>query len=152
MKEPTDFVEALLLQPVSSWLARTVGAVILVAGVAFSFLIATTLYTTLARRTIGNFSGVVFICGLVLLATFLVVVGFRLLFSRPNKYQSLLSPSVWMFLGLAFTLLSGLIARSMLNGNSHVELETPICTLLLGVGCFWLAQRSRRKSLARNAP
>lgn len=146
---PDASVASYFFQPVESWLARAVGVAVLVVGLALSCLLAFAFYSAFSKRTAGGASGVVLIAVLVLLATFLVVVGFRLAFSRPNKYKSILSPTVWIFLGLIFSLLTAFIAYSSFYLNAQVEPEIPAFALLFGLGCFGLAQHFKHGNLEK---
>lgn len=86
--------------------ARFAGFILFAFGLGLIALSAGLVVRQLEFR--GNLSADVLgmIVGFTLVAVFCIPVGFRLLFNRPNRYGSILSPGGWFTLASVFAILA----------------------------------------------
>jgi O-antigen/teichoic acid export membrane protein len=93
-------------------LARLAGLVLLLFGIAVGALTGVGIERQLVYSGTIERSAVILLSVLVVVSAFCTFVGYRLVFNRPNRYGSLLSPNAWIVLagvfatvGLLFTVL-----------------------------------------------
>ena len=89
--------------PVPVWLLKLTGAIASAFGAGLAALCVWALYRIVlvgAGASPGVFT---FFLVVVPTAVFCLLVGFRLLFNRPNRHGSLLPLSGWLFLALLFS-------------------------------------------------
>ena len=132
--------------PVDLRLQRAVGVAALLAGLPFAFLFCYALF-----RSIGRVSeepelilGVLSVLGVI--AGFLLSVGWRLAFNKPNKYRSLLAPNAWFAICILFVLLGTWLAFKLLTTGQVVHLDAPAYSLALGIAAGVVGLRARRRA------
>lgn len=138
---------------VDPWLQRAVGILALAAGVPFALLFVYVLvrFVYVLVRTAGRLPAeAALILGtlgvLALIAGFLLSVGWRLAFNRPNAYKSLLAPNVWFAIALLFLVLAVCLAVAMFRAGNLAGLEAPAYSLLLGVGAAAVGIRAKGRA------
>ncbi len=129
-----DPINDSLKRGVDLWLLRSIGALALVAGVPFVAL-AGFVVIKLNSRVLAEQPPFVLmmLAAPVLIAAFLLSVGWRLLLNRPNKYQSLLHPVAWWVIA-ALLIATGLwLAFVLVSGGRYEGLVWVVFVMLLGL-------------------
>jgi hypothetical protein len=85
--------------PPPRWLAKFCGGVLLWFGVAAMALPVWFLYGLATHDRPIALGAVILVGAFVIVAAFCLAVGWRLFLNRPNRYDSILSPLGWRFLG-----------------------------------------------------
>ena len=88
--------------------------------------------------------GVLSVLGVI--AGFLLSVGWRLAFNKPNKYRSLLAPNAWFAICILFVLLGTWLAFKLLTTGQVVHLDAPAYSLALGIAAGVVGLRARRRA------
>jgi ATP-dependent Clp protease adapter protein ClpS len=115
-------------------MARIIGGVSLAFGVASAILAVWAIDRQFAIRGIVQISAAAAIVVFLSISAFCCLVGYRLLFNRPNRNGSLLSPTSWKMLALCFCIIGLTIAAIGLGRR-----EYPLFGLALGLGVLGFA-------------
>jgi hypothetical protein len=127
-------------------LQRVVGVLALAAGVPFALLFILVLVRTAGRLLDEPALILGVLAVLALIAGFLLSVGWRLTFNRPNSYKSLLAPNAWFAIALLFLLLAAWLAVSMIRAGNFARLYAPAYSILLGVGAAAVGVRAKKQA------
>jgi len=121
-------------------LLKIVGALLLVAGFALASLLTLILVRHSARLPVLASTT----AGALAIITFLVLLGYRLVFNRPNRHGSLLSPITWTVLAAGFAFLAVVMA---VNGRAGdlTPIAPALAAALLAYLCFLAARGVRRE-------
>ena len=87
-------------------MARVAGAVFCVLGLAIGIFSVFAIARLISFKGNIRAPGLYAFLGLLLLGIFCIATGYRLVFNRPNRYQSVLPPWGWYALALAFAALA----------------------------------------------
>jgi hypothetical protein len=129
----TNSINDSLKRGVDSWLLRGIGALALVGGVPFVAL-ACFVAIKLNSRVLAEqpLFALTMLAAPVLVAAFLLSVGWRLLLNRPNKYQSLLHPVAWWVIATLLIATGALLAFVLVSGKRYESLVVVVFVVLLG--------------------
>jgi hypothetical protein len=123
-------------------LARLAGVVMLAIGVGLEALCLFVLWRALAHSPLRQAELPVFLI-LVALGAFCTLVGYRLAFNRPNRYQSVLPPLGWYALACGFAVLGGLLLF-VPGKNPHPNVwENAAAAGLCGMFATWCLRAGR---------
>ena len=140
------------LQPVATWLARSVGAVLACIGALLCVLLIWAASRIAAQdRTIEP---VVPIVGAAILfvALFCCIAGARLLLNKPNRHGSILPPLGWYAMAFASSASAVTITVTALRGGHFPEPIGLVCILSFAFWCYRAARRLHSTSpRGRNA-
>jgi ATP-dependent Clp protease adapter protein ClpS len=125
-------------------IARLAGAVLLLFGVAVAVFLCWGLTRLLGFRGTPHGEGLLLIGILFSVSAFCCLVGFRLLFRRPNKHGSLLPPAGWIVLMVAFFACALLLLWSAKDAAGWVGALLPAA---LGGVCVLAARGASRKAM-----
>jgi len=114
--------------------ARIIGGVSLAFGIAAGILAVWAIDRQFAIRGIVQISAAVVIAVFLSIAAFCCLVGYRLVFNRPNRHGSILSPTGWKALGLSF-LIVALTMAAIGSGRREYQL----LGAAIGLGVLGLA-------------
>jgi hypothetical protein len=87
-------------------IARIIGGVSLAFGLAAAILAVWAIDRQFAIRGMVQISAAAAIVVFLSISAFCCLVGYRLLFNRPNRHGSTLSPTGWKALGLSFLIVA----------------------------------------------
>jgi ATP-dependent Clp protease adapter protein ClpS len=128
---------------VPSPLLKLVGAVMLAAGMLGAALAAWLIELRLPA-TRGDASGSISLTALlVAICAFCSLVGYRLLFNRPNRFGSLFSPFAWRLFAGFFCLMGVLMTIPSLRRGEYGALVILPCFGALGYACLLASRRAR---------
>ncbi len=129
------------MSQVSTLTVKLAGAIMLGFGIGSAILAVWIIERHFALHKAGEIGKIVFVTLLVIVCTFCSLVGYRLLFNRPNRHGSTLSPSAWRMLAGFFWMLGmGFTVGSLVRGE-YRDLIGVACLGAIGYGCL-LAARS----------
>jgi uncharacterized membrane protein len=134
-----------------SLLIRLVGLAALICGLTLDFFVFFAIWRGLFTAAFKD-GRALQLGGLIvaMIGIFMTMVGFRLTFSRPNKYQSILSPFAWYFLAFVFLGLACIIAPlGKYDGEACRRASSP---LLFALMCFWSGWNAARHVEAEPTP
>jgi len=115
-------------------IARIIGGVSLAFGIASATLAAWAIDRQFAIRGVVQISAAAAVLFFLSIAAFCCLVGFRLLFNRPNRHGSILSPTGWKTLGLSFLIVGLTMAAIGLGRGKYELLGAAIALSVLGLG------------------
>lgn len=120
--------------------AKVIGGVLLWVGVAFSGLFVWAAHAVVILGRPLNAFALVMLGVFAVVATFSVLVGWRLFLNRPNRYGSILSPTSWRVLGTMFGAMgaAGLIISVVLLRDGLSSDEALISGIAAAVFCAML--------------
>src|SRR5688572_26763952 len=124
------------MDPMSKVLARISGVVLLLAGLGLEALFIFIIERQLTLR--GGVERSVLIASVILsiIGFACCLIGFRLAFNRPNRYQSLLPPFGWYAMALIFVVLGPGLGVLMIRQGDYEQLVGAACAILFGVFCW----------------
>ena len=143
--------EEFLLQPVSHFWTRVVGAVCLLLGIGIAAVTLYFLYLAVGRRA-GSIGILVVLASFALITWFMTSVGYRLAFLRPNSYGSLVSHRAWWFLAILFFVLAVLGLAFVALSQNISQMNGVISALLLSLFCYAAATHFKRKRKRKRKP
>jgi ATP-dependent Clp protease adapter protein ClpS len=118
--------------------SRVAGVILLVFGFALAALLIVILLRNAARP--GGLGVVV--AGVTAISAFCLLLGYRLALNRPNRHESLLSPTSWKVLAASFVVLAVVMGSSVMRDGAYTVIPAAAAALL-GYGCI-LASRGVR--------
>jgi cytochrome bd-type quinol oxidase subunit 2 len=145
MPEKTP-AEQLLLQPVNSWLERTVGLAAFVIGAVLLLgfvLYAPDVVRGETPRTLGAW---VVLAILLLVGLFLASVGTRLVLQRPSKNGSLTAPWVWFCAAVTWAVLATTCLVITLKNPSAEGAQATAAAALFSLLSYGAGANFRRKT------
>ena len=114
-------------------IARIIGGVSLIFGIAAAVLAAWAIDRQFAIRGVVQLSAAVVVFVFVSIAAFCCLAGFRLAFNRPNRHGSVLPPTGWKTLGFSFLIVALTIAAIGLGRGDNRLLAAAIALSVLGL-------------------
>ena len=144
--EPTT-PQARRLQRVTELVA---GWVLLVFGVLLAIPVVWASFAALFRMSVPPDAmtiGVLFLC-LAALSIFMISVGIRLVWRRPNAHGSLLSPAGWATLGFVFVGVGAALTVASVMAGRPAPLELDLSLAAFAAVCLLVALQVRRRSRA----
>lgn len=129
----TDSINDLFKRGVGPWLLRGMGALALLTGVPFAALAGFAAIRLSSRVLADLFFDLAMLVVPGLIAAFLLSVGWRLLFNRPNKYPSLLHPFAWGVIAVFLTATGSWLASVLVSGKQYESLGYAVFAVLLGL-------------------
>ena len=115
---------------------RGVAAVLLFFGFALAALLILILVRHSARPTeLG-----VVVAGATALTAFCLLLGYRLLFNRPNRRGSLLSPLGWRLLATCFGVVALFVGATMIQNPDTAAVVATIAAAALAYACVMAAR------------
>lgn len=140
-----DLINDSLKRGVDPWVLRSIGALALVAGMPFvalaGFVVIKLNSRVLAEQPLFV---LMMLAAPVLIAAFLLSVGWRLLMNRPNKYQSLLHPVAWWVIATLLIAAGAWLAFVLVSGKRYEGLVWVVFVMLLGLGSAVIGMRTAR--------
>ncbi|HEX7374541.1 MAG TPA: hypothetical protein VF277_06175 [Steroidobacteraceae bacterium] len=137
------------LQPVPSRWARIAGVVLLAAGVGLMATLLYTLYEFMGnageRRSFTS-SSLLFALVLVTLCAMCWQAGYRLACGSAARFGSLFSRPAWFAIGLALTVLTALMAGTIIASRGLTLLDVQVILFLGGIGVWCLVLAMKRSS------
>jgi ATP-dependent Clp protease adapter protein ClpS len=130
-------------------IARIIGGVSLAFGIASAMLAVWAIDRQFAIRGVVQISVAAVILFFLSISAFCCLVGYRLLFNRPNRHGSILSPAGWNTLGLSFLIVGLTMAAIGLGRGKYELLGAAIALSVLGLGSV-LAGRAVAGKLLRS--
>ena len=128
-------------------MARVSGAVLLVFGIGFAALSLWMIERQLSLRGTIERDAAVFLAVASVLCAFCCTVGYRLAFNRPNRYNSILSPTSWTVLAASLGSISiGLVYLSLVQQQ---YLGAFFC-LAFGIAFVYGCTKARRRALGED--
>lgn len=128
-------------------IARILGGMSLAFGIAATVLAVWAIDRQFAVRGVvqvsGALAGVVFL----LIAAFCVLVGYRLLFNRPNRNDLVLSRSGWALLALSFWVVGFTLAAIGLGRGKYQLLAVAVGLSVFGIASMLAGRAVSRKLL-----
>jgi ATP-dependent Clp protease adapter protein ClpS len=115
-------------------IARIIGGVSLAFGIAAAVLAVWAIDRQFAVRGIVQVSAAAVIVVFLLIAAFSCLVGYRLVFNRPNRHGSILSPLGWKTLGLSFLIVALTMAAIGLGRTEYRLFGVALGLGVLGLG------------------
>jgi ATP-dependent Clp protease adapter protein ClpS/Zn-dependent protease len=141
----TDPINDSLKRGVDPWVLRSIGALALVAGMPFVALAGFAVIKLNSRVLVEQpLFVLMMLAAPVLIAAFLLSVGWRLLLNRPNKYQSLLHPVAWWAIATLLIAAGGWMAFVLFFEKRYEGLVWVVFVMLLGLGSAVIGTRTAR--------
>ena len=139
-----DSINDLFKRAEDSWLLRGIGALALLAGVPFAALagFAAIMLSSRALAEPVLFLAMLLVPGLI--AAFLLSVGWRLLFNKPNKYRSVLHPLAWWVIAALLTAAGSWLASVLVSARQYDSLGCVVFVVLLGLASALIGMRTAR--------
>jgi ATP-dependent Clp protease adapter protein ClpS len=128
-------------------LARMVGGVSLAFGIAAAILMVWAIDRQFAIRGVVQISAAAVILFFLSISAFCCLVGYRLLFNRPNRHGSVLSPTGWRVLSLSFLIVALTMAAIGLGRGEYQLLAAAIGLGVLGLGSVLAGRAAASKLL-----
>ena len=122
-------------------IARLTGVTMLVAGLGLTLMIVWIVERQLTLRGTVEPSALIFSAVLTIVGLVCGVIGIRLTFNRPNRYQSLLPPLGWYAIASVFALLAPSLGFTVIRHRDYEQLVGVACTVVFAVWC-WRAGRA----------
>ena len=116
-------------------IARVAGAILLVFGMGLATLAIRIVWVQPDRAGAPELSTVVITTVLVVIAAFCLSVGYRLLFNRPNRYGSILSPVGWRLFAAFFVAVAVALATVSIGHDAYARHRIPVRPGLARVLC-----------------
>jgi ATP-dependent Clp protease adapter protein ClpS len=139
------------MSQVSTLTVKLAGTVMLGFGIGLAILALWMVERRFALHRASEISTVVVITVLVIISVFCSLVGYRLLFNRPNRHGTLLSPLAWRILA-GFFWLSGLgLGGLTLAHGDFRALFGIACLGVLGYCCLMASRGETFKPLSSTA-
>ena len=115
---------------------RLFGSVLL----AFGFALASLLILLLVRQ-VGRLSELVAVVGgATVLSSLCLLLGYRLVFNRPNKYGSLLPPKGWRVLATCFGVVAALLGSTAVQNVDSTAAVAMLGAAALAYACVMAAR------------
>jgi ATP-dependent Clp protease adapter protein ClpS len=127
--------------------ARIIGGVSLVFGISAAVLAVWAIDRQFSIRETVQLSAAAVIVVFVSISAFSSLVGFRLLFNRPNRNGSILSPSGWKMLALCFCIVGLTIAAIGLGRREYRLFGAALGLGVVGLGSLLAARGASNKLL-----
>jgi hypothetical protein len=115
-------------------IAKIIGGVSLAFGIAAADLAVWAVDRQFAVRGVVQVSAAAVILVFLAIAAFCCLVGYRLVFNRPNRHGSVLPPTSWKTLGISFLIVSLTMAAIGLGRREYQLLGAAIALGVLGLG------------------
>jgi len=115
-------------------IARIVGGVSLAFGIASAVLATWAIDRQFAMRGVVQISAAIVILVFLSISAFCCLVGYRLLFNRPNRNGSVLSRNGWILLALSFWIVGLTMAAIGLGRGKYQLLGAAVGLGVLGLG------------------
>jgi ATP-dependent Clp protease adapter protein ClpS len=131
----------------SRLIARIVVGTSLAFGIASAILALWAIDRQFAIRGMVQISAAAAVVIFLSISAFCCLVGYRLVFNRPNRYGSVLSRSGWMMLGLCFWIVGLTIAAIGLGQGKYQLLGAAIGLGVLGFGSVLAGRAASSKLL-----
>jgi ATP-dependent Clp protease adaptor protein ClpS len=128
-------------------IARIIGGVSLAFGIASAILAIWAIDRQFAIRGMVQISAAAAIVMFLSISAFCCLVGYRLVFNRPNRNGSLLSPTGWMMLALCFCIIGLTIAAIGLGRGDYRLFGVALGLGVLGIGSVLAGRRASSKLL-----
>jgi ATP-dependent Clp protease adapter protein ClpS len=128
-------------------IARIIGGVSLAFGIAAGILGVWAIDRQFAVRGVVQISAAAVIVVFLLIAGFCCLVGYRLVFNRPNRHGSILSPTGWKSLAFCFLIVALTMAAIGLGRREHGLLAVAITLGVLGLGSVLAGRVASNKLL-----
>lgn len=125
--------------------ARFAGGILLAFGLVLATLGFWSIERQMAVRHALRADAAAILLTFGSIAAFCSVVGFRLLFNRPNRHGSLLSTRGWMALAFVFLIIGLTLAALGLGRGDYKSLLGSLGLGLLAVGSVFAARMASRK-------
>jgi ATP-dependent Clp protease adapter protein ClpS len=122
-------------------IARIVGGTSLAFGIASAILAVWAIDRQFAIRGVVQISAAAAVVIFLLISAFCCLVGYRLLFNRPNRHGSLLSVTGWKWLALCFGIVGLTMAAIGLGRLQYQLFGVAVGLVVLGL-CSVLAGRA----------
>jgi hypothetical protein len=104
-----------------SIIAKVSGAVLLAFGVGLGVLAISIVERQLSLRGAIRGDAAAFVVVAGVLGLFCSTIGYRLTFNRPNRYNSILSPTSWLLLTVCFGAIGIAVAAFHLYSGAYIE-------------------------------
>ena len=130
-------------------IARIIGGISLSFGIAAGILAVWAIDRQFAIRGVVQVSAAAAVLVFLLIAALCCLIGFRLVFNRPNRHGSILSPAGWKTLGLSFLIVALTMAAIGLGRGEYQLLGAAIGMGVLGF-CSVVAGRAASSKLLRS--
>ena len=118
-----------------TFMARVAGGVLLTFGIAVAILAIWIVERQLTLRGSLQSTAAALVISFSLISAFCVLLGYRLLFNRPNRYGSLLPPIGWLVLAICFGVTGVGIAVFAIWRGEYQLLVAPVALGVLGYRC-----------------
>jgi ATP-dependent Clp protease adapter protein ClpS len=128
-------------------IARIIGGVSLAFGIASAILAVWAVDRQFAIRGIVQISAAAAIVVFLSISAFCCLVGYRLVFNRPNRNGSLLSPTGWRMLALYFCIIGLTIAAIGLGRREYRLFGVALGLGVLGLGSVLAGRAASSKLL-----
>jgi ATP-dependent Clp protease adapter protein ClpS len=115
-------------------IARIIGGVSLAFGLAAAILAVWAIDRQFAIRGMVQISAAAVIVVFLSISAFCCLVGYRLLFNRPNRHGSILSPTGWKTLGLSILIVALTMAAIGLGRREYRVFGAALGLDVLGFG------------------
>jgi len=122
-------------------IARIVGATSLAFGIASAILAVWAIDRQIAIRGVVQISAAAAVVIFLLISAFCGLVGYRLVFNRPNRHGSLVSVTGWKWLALCFGIVGLTLAAIGLGCGQYQLFGAAVGLVILGL-CGVLAGRA----------
>jgi hypothetical protein len=133
--------------------ARIAGAVVLMFGIGVGALAIWIIERQLTLRGAIQGDAIAFVLGLSILSLFCATLGYRLVRNRPNRYQSILSPTAWIMLALSFGAMGLAAVVYNLYVTKYVEVGVSVAvSSILIYGCIRARKAAIRNGINEDAP
>jgi ATP-dependent Clp protease adapter protein ClpS len=129
------------------FLARIIGGVSLAFGLAAGILGVWAIDRQFAIRGVVQISAAAVIVVFLLIAAFCCLTGFRLVFNRPNRHGSVLSPTGWKTLAVCFLIVALTMAAIGLGRGEYKLLAVALTLGVLGLGSVLAGKVAANKLL-----
>jgi ATP-dependent Clp protease adapter protein ClpS len=128
-------------------IARIIGGVSLAFGIASAILAVWAIDRQIAIRGVVQISAAAAVFVFLSISAFCCLVGYRLLFNRPNRNGSLLSPTGWKMLALCFCIIGLTIAAIGLGRTEYRLFGVALGLGVLGFCSVFAARAASSKLL-----
>jgi hypothetical protein len=123
-----------------------VGLVCETFGVGLLVLLVWTTYKLFILGKTPDTLALIFLLVLLVIMTFCLTVGYRLLFNRPNNHGSLLSPKAWRLLGGIFAAIALVLLVFVIVSKAYSQLAAVAYSVLFCTWCFHAAKDTEAKN------
>jgi ATP-dependent Clp protease adapter protein ClpS len=127
-----------------TFIASVTGGILLAFGIVLAMFVARIVELQFVTRNALQTNAAVTALSCLVMSVFFLVVGYRLLFNRPNRNGSLLSPIGWMVLAVCFFAVGAVVAAI---GMSRGDYQAFVAAVgLAAFGCLSVIAGRRRQS------